>query len=75
MSSLNVTHVPSDGIGQEKTIYGHGVRLKSKSLSTIRSTTLRITGMSSGAVLFVDVVVRPGADVIFNPPEEVFPVT
>ena len=45
------SQTPKDGYGQEKTIYSHGIRLKAKDLSTTRSTTLKITGMTSDYIL------------------------
>ena len=68
MSSLGTTQIPSDGVGQELTVSGYGVRLKAKSLTTTRSTTLKITGKISGAVYYVDVTVTPGEPPIFHSP-------
>ena len=65
-----VKQIPKDGVGKEKTIYGQGVRLKAKDLSTTRSTTLKITGMSSGAVQYVDIIVRNGKPTKFNKPSK-----
>ena len=62
------SQTPKDGYGQEKTIYSHGIRLKAKDLSTTRSTTLKITGMTSGAVHYIDVLVRNGEPARFSPP-------
>ena len=62
------SQTPKDGYGQEKTIYSHGIRLKAKYLSTTRSTTLKITGMTSGAVHYIDVLVRNGEPARFSPP-------
>ncbi len=68
MSSLGTTQIPSDGVGQELTVSGYGVRLKSKNLTTTRSTTLKITGKISGAVYYVDVTVTPGEPRVFHSP-------
>ena len=68
MSSLGTTQIPSDGVGQELTVSGYGVRLKAKNLTTTRSTTLKITGKISGAVYYVDVTVTPGEPPVFHPP-------
>jgi len=62
------SQIPKDGYGQEKTLYGHAMRLKAKDLTTTRSTTLKITGMTSGAVHYIDVLVRNGEPARFSPP-------
>ncbi len=75
MSSLGTSQIPSDGVGEELTVSGYGVRLKAKNLTTIRSTTLKITGKISGAVYYVDVTVTPGEPPIFHPPASDPPVS
>ena len=65
---LSAKQTPKDGIGQEKTLYGQGVRLKAKNLSKVSSTTLKITGMTRGAVQYVDIVVKNGTPARFSPP-------
>ena len=68
---LSAKQTPKDGIGQEKTLYGQGVRLKAKDLTKTTSTTLKITGMTSGAVWYVDLLVKgegDGKPVRFSPP-------
>ena len=62
------SQIPKDGYGLEKTLYGQAVRLKAKNLTTTRSTTLKITGMTSGAVWYVDLLVRNGDGPRFSPP-------
>ena len=68
MSSLNVQQTGQDGIGQEETIYGSGVHLIAKSVTTTRTTTLKVTGMTTGATWTINVVVEPGGQVHFTPP-------
>lgn len=68
---LSASQIPKDGVGREKTLYGRGIRLKAKDLAKTTSTTLKITGMTSGAVWYVDLVVMgsgQGEPVRFNPP-------
>ena len=65
---LSSTQTGQDGTGQEQTLYGTGIRLKAKDLTTTRSTTLKITGMSSGAVWYVDILVQSGEPLIMSPP-------
>ena len=65
---LSAKQTPKDGIGQEKTLYGQGVRLKAKNLTKVSSTTLKITGMTSGAVHYVDIVVKNGTPARFSSP-------
>ena len=71
---LSSKQTGQDGTGQEKTLYGLGIRLKAKDLTTTRSTTLQITGMSSGAVWYVDVLVQSGEGVNMSPPATSPPV-
>ena len=71
---MSINQIPTDGYGVEKTLYGQGVRLKAKNLTTARSTTLKITGMSSGAVWYVDVLVQSGTGAVFSPPATSPPV-
>ncbi len=75
MSSLGTSQIPSDGVGQELTVSGYGVRLKAKNLTTTRSTTLKITGKISGAVYYVDVTVTPGEPPIFYSPTSGLPAS
>jgi hypothetical protein len=70
---LSATQTPKDGVGQEKTVYGNILRLKSKTLQKDRTTTLKITGMSSGAVKYVTVVVKAGKGALFTPPTTTSP--
>ena len=68
---LSVNQTPKDGVGQEKTLYGHAVRLRAKNLTTTRTTTVKVTGMTSGAVFYIDVVVQPkstGEKAVFGKP-------
>ena len=62
------SQIPKDGYGQEKTLYGRGIRLKSKDLTKTASTTLKITGMTSGAVWYIDLIARNGKPTRFSPP-------
>jgi len=71
---MSINQTPTDGYGVEKTLYGQGVRLKAKNLTTARSTTLKITGMSSGAVWYVDVLVQSGEGANFSPPASLPPI-
>jgi hypothetical protein len=71
---LSAKQIPKDGVGREKTLYGRGVRLKAKNLSKISSTTLKITGMTSGAVQYIDIVVKNGTPARFSPPSETPPL-
>ncbi len=74
---LSSSQIPRDGVGREKTLYGRGIRLKAKDLAKTTSTTLKITGMTSGAVWYVDLVVMgsgQGEPVRFNPPSVAPPV-
>ena len=65
---LSAKQIPKDGYGKEKTLYGRGIRLKARDLTKTASTTLKITGMTSGAVWYIDLVVRNGQPARFSPP-------
>ena len=65
---MTVRQIPKDGIGKEKTIIGSGVRLKAKNLEKARSVTLKITGVDSGAVQYVNILVQTGTPARFANP-------
>ena len=65
---MTVRQIPKDGIGKEKTIIGSGVRLKAKNLEKARSVTLKITGVDSGAVQYVNILVKTGTPARFTNP-------
>jgi hypothetical protein len=65
---MTVRQIPKDGYGKEKTIIGNGVRLKAKNLEKARSTTLKITGVDSGAVQYVNILVQTGTPARFSNP-------
>ena len=67
---MTVKQIPKDGYGKEKTIIGSGVRLKAKNLEKARSTTLKITGVDSGAVQYVNILVQTGIPARFANPIE-----
>tara|TARA_Y100000034_G_scaffold97367_1_gene118876 strand:- start:503 stop:868 length:366 start_codon:yes stop_codon:yes gene_type:complete len=67
---MTVRQIPKDGYGKEQTIIGSGIRLKAKNLQTARSTTLKITGMDSGAVQYVNILVQTGIPARFANPIE-----
>ena len=67
---LSAKQTGEDGVGKEKTTYGSAVSLKAKKVTTIRNSTLKITGMSTGTSWTVNVVVNPGDSVLeYYPPE------
>ena len=73
MSIIQHSQTGEDGLGQEKTMYGNAVSLKAKKVTTIRNSTLKITGMSTGTTWTLDVVVKPGDTVLEYYPPEVDP--
>jgi len=73
MSVLGAGQTGEDGVGKEKTTYGSAVSLKAKKVTTIRNSTLKITGMSTGTSWTVNVVVNPGDAVLEYYPPEVDP--
>ncbi len=73
MSVLGAGQTGEDGLGQEKTIYGNAVSLKAKQVTTTRNSTLKITGMSTGTSWTVDVVIKPGDQVLEHYPPGIDP--
>ena len=73
MSVLGAGQTGEDGLGQEKTMYGNAVSLKAKQVTTTRNSTLKITGMSTGTSWTVDVVIKPGDQVLEHYPPGIDP--
>tara|TARA_B100000809_G_scaffold185561_1_gene183655 strand:- start:100 stop:378 length:279 start_codon:yes stop_codon:yes gene_type:complete len=73
MSVLGAQQTGEDGLGQEKTTYGSAVSLKAKKVTTIRNSTLKITGMSTGTSWTIDVVVNSGDQVLQHYPPQIDP--
>ena len=58
---LKVTQGSSDGVGQEQTVYGKGIRLTARALTATRVTSIKVTGLKSGATWTIkEFIVRPG---------------
>jgi len=70
---LSAKQTGEDGVGKEKTTYGSAVSLKAKKVTTIRDSTLKITGMSTGTTWTVSVVVNPGESVLQHYPPQIDP--
>jgi hypothetical protein len=70
---LSAKQTGEDGVGKEKTTYGSAVSLKAKKVTTIRNSTLKITGMSTGTSWTVNVVVKTGDAVLQHYPPEIDP--
>ena len=73
MGVLGAGQTGEDGLGQEKTMYGNAVSLKAKQVTTTRNSTLKITGMSTGTSWTVDVVIKPGDQVLEHYPPGIDP--
>jgi hypothetical protein len=67
---LQHTQTGQDGIGQKKVLSGlYSVRLKAKKVLSVKNTTLKIEGESSGASWTIGVVVNSGDTVLeYYPP-------
>ena len=61
-----------DGLGFPKTVYGEGVRIYAKDLVTTQTTSIRVTGMVSGATWNINITVNPGGEITFEPPFPIF---
>ena len=61
-----------DGLGFPKTAYGEGVRIYARDLLTTKNTSIRVTGMSSGATWNINVTVNPGNEITIESPFPIF---
>ena len=61
-----------DGLGFPKTVYGEGVRIYARNLQTTKNTSIRVTGMVSGATWNINITVNPGGEITFEPPFPIF---
>ena len=70
MGVLGSKQVGKDGVGKAKILNGiTAVRLKAKSVTAAKNTTLKITGNLSGATYTMDIVTQPGeSSPGFDPP-------
>ena len=62
------SQVGQDGLGQELKVEAESITLKAKEITAIKNTTLRVTGLQTGTTWSIGVIVRPGNQVIFDPP-------
>tara|TARA_R110000824_G_scaffold348271_1_gene535010 strand:- start:1124 stop:1414 length:291 start_codon:yes stop_codon:yes gene_type:complete len=59
---LSVIQTGQNGTGQTSTLSGMTtVRLKSKSVTSVKNTTLKITGNQTGTTWTINVVIKPAA--------------
>ena len=73
-SLVSVVQTGQDGLGLPKTLSeSPSVRLKAKSVTTTRNSTLKITGNQTAAVWTIQVIVEPGSEVFqyYPPPLEI----
>ena len=78
MSMVQHNQTGEDGLGQKIVLNKlPSVRLKSKPVTAIRSTTLKIEGAMSGATYTIAVTVKPGDAVLefYPPPVDPDPIT
>ncbi len=69
MGVLGAAQGGQDGVGEKKTLRNLSVvRLKAKSVTAIKNTTLQVTGEQSGATWTIDVKVNPGTNNQYTPP-------
>ena len=61
-----------DGLGFPKTVYGEGVRIYARDLQTTKYTSIRVTGMTSGATWNINITVNPGDEITTEPPLPTF---
>lgn len=76
MGIIQHTQTGIDGVGQPKTLTGmSSIRLKAKSISTTKNTTLKVTGNSTGTTWTIDVIVQTGTPTGTYTPPPVSPPT
>ena len=61
-----------DGLGFPKTVYGEGIRIYARDLQTTKNTSIRVTGMISGATWNINIIVNPGGEITFESPFPIF---
>ena len=61
-----------DGLGFPKTVYGEGVRIYARDLLTTHETSIRVTGMVSGATWNINITVNPGEPITIESPFPIF---
>ena len=67
---LSAIQTGQNGIGQANTLSGMTtIRLKSKSVTAIKNTTLKITGNQTGTTWTIGVVIKPANSGVVNPIE------
>tara|TARA_Y100001963_G_scaffold129443_1_gene184700 strand:- start:391 stop:693 length:303 start_codon:yes stop_codon:yes gene_type:complete len=60
MGVLGALQTGIDGVGKESIVNANSITLKAKEVTSTKNTTLRVTGLSTGATWVISVVVRPG---------------
>ena len=69
MSIIQHSQTGQDGVGQEQKVEAQSITLKAKTVTAVKNTTLRVTGLQTAATWTIDLVVRPGTQVLdFYPP-------
>ena len=61
-----------NGLGFPKTVYGEGVRIYARDLLNTQYTSIRVTGMSSGATWNINITVNPGNEITIESPFPIF---
>ena len=61
-----------DGLGFPKTVYGEGIRIYARDLLTTKYTSIRVTGMASGATWNINITVNPGNEITIESPFPIF---
>ena len=62
----------SDGLGFPKTVIANAVRMYAENVTQNRTTSIRITGLTTGATWNVVVVVKPGPEITTESPIPIF---
>ena len=62
----------SDGLGFPQTVVSNAVRIYAKEVAIPRSTSIRLTGLTTGATWNILITVNPGEEVTIESPIPIF---
>jgi len=70
MPKVKVKQDGKDGKGKPVTLTAKAIRVKAKEVQTARNSSIKVTGLKSGAVFYIDLIVNNGDKVkgFYQPP-------
>jgi len=60
MPKVKVKQDGKDGKGKPTTLIAKAIRVKAKEVQTARNSSIKVTGLQSGAVFYIDLIVNNG---------------